>query len=61
MTPSQFCGQILAALDILGALLVMVLAASTNDKLICGFGFILGNYIVKSLSHFLLVFMVSTM
>ena len=41
MTTSQFCGQILAALDILGALLVMVLAASTNDKLICGFGFIL--------------------
>ena len=47
MTPSQFYGQILAALDILGALLVMVLAASTNDKLICGFGFILGNYILN--------------
>lgn len=41
MTTSQFYGQILAALDILGALLVMVLAASTNAKMICGLGFIL--------------------
>lgn len=48
MTTSQFYGQILASLDILGSILVMVLAAAREDKLICGVGFILGNYIVDS-------------
>lgn len=41
MTTSQFYGQILAMLDILGSILVMVLAAGREDKILCGVGFIL--------------------